>query len=168
MEKYQIVYYNNHGLPKYAIAKNSEGKYGILSGYETIDIETADFVFEMCGIICPFIYDVILNGGEKDYDPSQDGKYIDKYYLYILRIGKKEGLFSTLYGAMILKPIPTTYYSILDNATTEGLIGCVKLNTENNSFSRYSNHVFLNCEGEEVITLEKQWKILNGFQGGKQ
>ena len=164
MEKYQIVYYSKNAGPKYAIATNSEGKYGILSGYETIDIDTGDIVFEMCGVICPFIYDVILAGVDQYYRTDESKPWV-KFDLYTLRVGKKKGLFSTLYGAVILKPIPINQYLILDRATTEGLVGCIKQYTDSYGHCHNDCHVFLNCEGEEVITLEKGWHIRQGFQG---
>lgn len=168
METYEIKYISK-GEPKYAIAVNTLGKYGILSGFETVNINNGDIEFIECGVVCPFEYDVILYGSECYYNRTDDDSLTEVFELFILQVlstsGRREGLFSTLYGAIILKPIPTNQYCIIDRATTEGLIGCYK--HENNNGFNQDRIVFLNCEGEEVITLDRRWRNVDrGFQGG--
>jgi len=169
METYEIKHICK-GDPKFAIAVNTLGKYGILSGFETVKINNGDLEFVECGIVCPFEYDTILYGGECYYNRTDDDSLARTFELFILRVfstsGRKEGLFSTLYGAIILKPIPTNQYWIIYHATTEGLIGCYK--HEKDSGLNQQRIVFLNCEGDEIITLDKRWRNVDrGFQGGE-
>lgn len=151
------------GKVNYAVATNSYGKYGVLTGYETVNIDTADIEFVICGKACPFLYDNILVSSSCGYIREGFTNGFKQFDLFILCIGNKRGAFSTLYGSVILKPVPKEKYIILDRATTEGLVGCVKYNLDNPG-SLSPTHVFLNSDGEEVITLDKRWSINQGFQ----
>ena len=156
------IKYVSHGKVNYAVATNSDGKYGVLTGYETVNIDTADIDFVICGEACPFLYDNIL---VLDCGYIREGytNGFEQFDIFLLCISNKRGVFSTLYGSVILKPVPKDKYCILDRATTEGLVGCIRNEPNKPGFSRYT-HVFLNCEGEEVITLDKGWSISRGFQ----
>lgn len=163
METYTIKHIEDG---RYAIATNKQGLYGVLSGYETINTDNGEIVFVPCGIACPFEYSNIVPSTEEFYMIGGDINNLVKYTTFLLRVGKKEGLFSTLYGAIVLKPVPKETYCIIARAATEGLVGCLKKSKDNYGLRRTSV-VFLDFDGVEVIVLDKKWRgISQGFQGG--
>lgn len=171
--------------PIYAVATNEKGKWGILNVTEVINSNTGHKEYRMLGIVCSFVYDAIYPGSDHYYTPTDSIKDRKRFQVYYLCQEDKIGLFSTLNGTIVLNPVPIAKYRILEEATTEGLVGCIKLNPDKESsacgyrhphaewLSRWgrfpghiSHYVFLNHEGQEVIILEKGWRIKEGFQGG--
>ena len=158
------------GDSQYAIATNAEGKWGILSinnkwGYQTYSSVLFNQQQLIQDIVCPFIYDHIywycipqmfhVCTFALDTKPQTDE-------LYQLSMGNKVGWFSTLLGTVIVNAVPKGLYYPLVYATTEGLVGCIKIDT-----GGLITYVFLNKNGEEIITLERGWRIVRGFMGGK-
>lgn len=151
-------------FPHYAIARNQEGKWGILSVHKNIDKESNKTGLTICGIACPFVYDKIYPGFDHYYNPNNDPFGGKRFQVFYLKDGDRVGLFSTLNGSVILQPIPVEDCKILEDFSTEGMIGCVKTVRKGGQYQS-SYYAFLNFEGKEAIRLKSGWKIKKGFEG---
>jgi serine/threonine protein kinase len=148
-------YFEEKHIDALHIAINSEGKYGIISmptGYDKVNPDTGEPLYNDVAIVCPFIYDDIANGRDD---------------IIIVKNGR-EGLYSCSMKKVLLDCVIPTIdqynYSIIPGTLGEGLIGCREIN-KIDSFYR-NRYFFSDLNGKRVLELPLGWEIISAFNNG--